>query len=72
MGGVLLTSAQTVPVTVVGSGLPAAGTVELVIGAVDYASDPKPAACVRSIKVSTMTGGKWNLDLWPSKGKLPT
>jgi hypothetical protein len=69
MGGVLLTSAQTVPVTVVGSGLPAAGMVELVIGAVDYAGDAKPATSVRSVKVSTMTGGKWNLDLWPSKGK---
>lgn len=46
--------------------------IELVIGAFDYASDPKPAASVRSIKVSTMTGRKWNLDLWPSKGKLPT
>ncbi|MFI0453185.1 hypothetical protein [Actinomadura sp. 6N118] len=69
MGGVLLTSAQTVPVMVVGSGLPAAGLVELVIGAVDYASDTKPATSVRSIKVSNMTGGKWNLDLWPSEGK---
>ncbi|WP_144122874.1 hypothetical protein [Catellatospora sichuanensis] len=29
----------------------------------------KPATSVRSIKVSNMTGGKWNLDLWPSEGK---
>ncbi|SDM43468.1 CehA/McbA family metallohydrolase domain-containing protein [Allokutzneria albata] len=72
MGGGLLSSAKKVPLTVTVTDAPADGRVELVTGVVDYAGAGQldPATTSRSVRVSELTGGRWNLDVEPGEGSF--
>ncbi|MCP3802811.1 hypothetical protein NLX83_26400 [Allokutzneria sp. A3M-2-11 16] len=72
MGGVLLSSAKKVPLTITVTDAPADGTIELVSGVVDYAGTGQldPATTSRSVRVAELTGGRWNLDVEPGRGSF--
>jgi hypothetical protein len=71
MGGVLVTGARHVPVDVVATDLPRAGSLDVVIGQVDYAGPAvaRPATKVRTVPARDVHNGRCALDLTPGQGQ---